>query len=132
VLVPKGKRTKVEGQPAETPAAPVITAPPSEPPRKATRPVTPADLLKSGDTPLTPIDKVESKGTRWKFRHPDADGSTYSGAVHLSKLDRYLMAEDGYVSTEKADERDALKAMGWILWRTEVPDARPVGFASSF
>jgi hypothetical protein len=133
VLVPKGKQDKVRKEQPAQPAAPVVSSElPPGPPKKATRPVTAADLLVRSEIPLTPIDKVEGKGTRWTFRHPDLDGSTYEGVVHLPRLDRYLTAEGGFVSTEKAEEREALKAMGWHLWRTEIPDARPVRFASSF
>ena len=95
-------------------------------PARATRPVTAADLLVREDKPLVPINEATGRWVTWTFRHPDLDGSGYTGPVYVTKLNKYLSAERGYVRVEKAEERDALAAMGWMLWHTEVPDARPV------
>lgn len=143
MLIAKGKPKKVAGakeeQPKEPSTAPALlkTEPkaelPAEPPRKATRPVTAAELLMvRSEAPMIPIQDSAQKGTRWRFRHPDLDGSSYSGTVYLGQLNRYVVAEEGFISTDKPEERKALEAMKWVLWGTEVPDARPFGFARAF
>lgn len=92
--------------------------------------MTAAELLqKREDKPLVPLEEANGKEVRWTFRHPDLDGSGYTGPVHLGRLDRYLAAERGFVETDKPEEREALRAIGWVLWRTEVPDARPIGLS---
>ena len=101
-------------------------------PARASRPVTAGELIgPHQDAPLIPIGDASGKEVRWTLRHPDLDGSGYTGSVYLTKLGRWVSAELGYVTTGKRDERDALTAMGWVLWRTEVPDAKP-GVSRSF
>jgi len=101
--------------------------PSAEPPEPSqTRRVTPQDLLPqlSYHRPLTP--SPEAPGAILTFRHPDLDGSGYTGSLALVGIpDRYLKAERGFVTTSKPDERRALERMGWVLWRTEIEGARP-------
>ena len=112
---PQQEATRAKGEAASAAA-----------PARASRPVTPGELIgPHRDAPLVPIGEASGKEVRWTLRHPDLDGSGYTGSVYLTKLDRWLSAELGYVTVRKQEERDALTAMGWILWRTEVPDAQP-------
>jgi len=80
---------------------------------------------------MRPIDNAEGKDVRWTFRHPDLDGSDFTGGLFLAGVGRTVKAEHGYVTTGIPEERDALRRMGWVQWKTEVPDAR-IGISRAF
>lgn len=134
MLISKKKSETKKGAPEQsgTPlpsAGEIEEARAAEQPEKKSRKVLPEDLGLSFTDGMTPLNDAE--GATWTFRHPDMDGSGFKGRVTLTN-GAILESERGYVTTKKKEERAALERMGWILWHTEVTDARIARHARTF
>jgi len=115
---------KKAGRESKVAPAPAVS---EEEPRRKTRQVDPAELLPPTSYHRTLAPSTEAKGARWTMRHPDLDGSSFTGKLAVRGIaDCVLDAVNGFITTSVRAQREALERMGWVLWRTENDGYHPV------